>query len=266
MAKKLQKIIAFALLSLFLNIGMLAYAAPAATTAAAAWTAPDLTKAPAASVQVPFTQEASDENTADARKKLEELSAAIEDIENNPCVSPQEEHDAAFITYIEEPLTVQDDPANTPKTGIVYRRCFRNTFIYASSNGADTSNGGRDAVLSRTSTKCSDKAQELLEKYAGQAINPRFTCQEIQVLINYKGGTSVLYSYISLIYRWAASIVGVIAVTVIILSAIQIAASGGDPESINKSKTRIIQSLSGIAVLFLSAIILNTINPNFFTV
>ena len=76
----------------------------------------------------------------------------------------------------------------------------------------------------------------------------------------------MLYSYISLIYRWAASVVGVIAVTVIILSAIQIAASGGDPESINKSKTRIIQSLSGIAVLFLSAIILNTINPNFFTV
>ena len=74
----------------------------------------------------------------------------------------------------------------------------------------------------------------------------------------------MLYGYIGMIYTWGASIVGIIAVLIIVISGIQISAGGGDPEAINSAKKRIIQSLSGIAVLFLSGLILYTINPDFF--
>ena len=75
----------------------------------------------------------------------------------------------------------------------------------------------------------------------------------------------MIYGYIAMIYQWGASIVGIIAVTVIVFSGIQISAAGGDPEAVTSAKKRILQSLAGIAVLFLSGLILYTINPNFFT-
>jgi type IV secretory pathway VirB2 component (pilin) len=68
-----------------------------------------------------------------------------------------------------------------------------------------------------------------------------------------------------MIYRWGASLVGIIAVTIIIISGIQISASGGDSEAINAGKKRILQSIVGIIVLFLSSLILYTVNPTFFT-
>lgn len=89
-------------------------------------------------------------------------------------------------------------------------------------------------------------------------------CTNVLVLFS-KGGTSLIEGYISIIYTWAASIVGLIAVTVIIISGIQIAISGGDSTALDAGKNRIIKSLSGLAVLFLSGLILYTINPNFFT-
>ena len=80
-----------------------------------------------------------------------------------------------------------------------------------------------------------------------------------------KGGTSFIEAYIGLIYRWAAGLVGLIAVAVIIISSIQISFAGGETEAVNKAKGRIIKSIAGIAVLFLSGLILYTTNPTFFT-
>jgi len=90
------------------------------------------------------------------------------------------------------------------------------------------------------------------------------TCEEVMVILS-KGGTSMIEGYISSIYTWAASLVGLIAVTVIIISGIQIAMSGGDTQAVDSGKNRIIKSISGLAVLFLSGLILYSINPNFFT-
>jgi threonine/homoserine/homoserine lactone efflux protein len=67
------------------------------------------------------------------------------------------------------------------------------------------------------------------------------------------------------LYRWAVSIVGIIAVLLMVFSGIQISTAGGDTGKIDEAKNRIMQSLIAIAILFLSGLILYTINPGFFT-
>jgi len=90
------------------------------------------------------------------------------------------------------------------------------------------------------------------------------SCQRVQVFFA-KSGTSLLYSYIGLIYRWAAGTIGIICVILLVVSGLQITVAGDNAGKIDEAKERITQSLAGLALLFLSAVILYTINPNFFT-
>lgn len=120
--------------------------------------------------------------------------------------------------------------------------------------------------------KCSGNAQGLMTTYNDKTMqldtlrnySVKYSCKEVQVILT-KGGASAIYGYINMIYRWGASLVGIIAVTIIIGSGIQISASGGEQEAISAAKKRIVQSIVGILVLFLSSLILYTINPTFFT-
>ena len=88
-------------------------------------------------------------------------------------------------------------------------------------------------------------------------------CHPVQLLVS-TSGINLLKFYILQVYIWAASVVGIIAVLVIVISGVQIAASGGE-EQLTSARTRIMQSLAGLALLFLSGLILYTINPTFFT-
>jgi len=87
-------------------------------------------------------------------------------------------------------------------------------------------------------------------------------CAPIQLIVS-TSGINLLKFYAMQLYKWAASIVGVICVLLIVISGIQITASRG--EDISSAKNRITQALAGLALLFLSALILYTINPTFFT-
>lgn len=89
-------------------------------------------------------------------------------------------------------------------------------------------------------------------------------CQRVQIFLA-ESGTSLLYGYISRIYRWAASVVGVMAVLYLIWGGIQIATAGDNSGKIDEAKQKIFQSIAGLILLFLSGVILYTINPNFFT-
>jgi len=167
-----------------------------------------------------------------------------------------------LITIIEEPLNLKTtgDPGDDYKT----RVCYRNTFVYW---------GGKDhkkkytitklvrAIDDKPSTGCYGGAEA--QKTENEAFKPSFTCSPVQVTLS-KGGTSQIEGFIKQIYTFAASLVGIIAVAVIIISGIQISLSGGDSEGLTQAKDRIIKSLTGIAVLFLSGLILYTINPTFF--
>lgn len=90
------------------------------------------------------------------------------------------------------------------------------------------------------------------------------TCTYVQVLLA-QSGTGLLKTYIAIIYRWAAGIVGIIAILVIVVSGIQISMDQGGGENVTSAKNRIMQSLAGLVILFLSGLILYTINPTFFT-
>ncbi len=94
--------------------------------------------------------------------------------------------------------------------------------------------------------------------------NPSFTCSILERITG-RSGSDLFGRYVSALYRWAASVVGIIAVLVMVISGIQISVAGSDSGKIEEAKGRIAQSLVGLAILFLSGLILYTINPGFFT-
>lgn len=77
-------------------------------------------------------------------------------------------------------------------------------------------------------------------------------------------GVDLINQYISMIYMWMASIIGLIAVLMIVVSGIQIIFGGASPELVSDAKTRIMQSLLSLVLLFATALILKTVNPGFF--
>ena len=176
--------------------------------------------------------------------------------------------DGYVITIMEEPLNTEE--VGETKIGgggddYVVRRCYRNSFQYTKVTTKDGKKSYSTQTVPALLNKCSATAQGLMTSHKNdKELNIKYSCKEVQVILT-KGGTSAIYGYISMLYRWGASMVGNIAVTVIIASGIQISASGGDSEAINSAKKRILQSITGIIVLFLSSLILYTINPTFFT-
>lgn len=91
------------------------------------------------------------------------------------------------------------------------------------------------------------------------------TCQPVQVIYA-KSGASLIFTYVGLIYRWAAGTAGVITVLYLVVAGIMMASSQGDAAKYEKAKEYIMNSIAGLVLLFLSALILYTINPNFFTI
>jgi hypothetical protein len=86
-----------------------------------------------------------------------------------------------------------------------------------------------------------------------------------QCILAGKDGLDLLNNYARLVYQWIAGIVGSICILIIILSGIQISIGGLSQEEVGSAKERISRSLVGLAVLFLSAFILYSINPIFFS-
>jgi len=79
-------------------------------------------------------------------------------------------------------------------------------------------------------------------------------------------GMDLVTKYIKMIYTYGASILGIICVLIIVISGIQISMGGAQADLVSSAKTRIFQALLSLAILFLSAVILKTINPGFFTI
>ncbi len=88
-------------------------------------------------------------------------------------------------------------------------------------------------------------------------------CQPVQILYA-QSGTGLIYTYIGLIYRWAAGTAGIATVLYLTLAGVQMATSEGDSARYEKAKDHATNSIAGLVLLFLSALLLYTINPNFF--
>ncbi len=77
-------------------------------------------------------------------------------------------------------------------------------------------------------------------------------------------GFSLISNYIAGVYRYMASIVGIICVLYIVFSGIQIILGGANSELVSQAKTRILQSILSLVLLLGTALLLKTVNPYFF--
>ncbi|MDX9970799.1 MAG: pilin [Candidatus Gracilibacteria bacterium] len=279
MKNSLKKLSATLLLAttLFFNIAQIAIAdAPTSeeTGEAAAQSNPS-TPAPIAPAATPppSTTAPSPKEKAEEAKTSDpesiELQKAFDTInkKENDCL-PEDLLPGYFYTIMEEPLILKEPLTYEEHKALVdqgaryiSKICFRNTLQYSIDYLGERFTYSLEPYLG---IKCSEKAQKLQKTYA-YTKDPTvlYYCDPVQVLIS-KGGTSLLEGYIKTLYSYAASIAGIIAVSIIVVSGIQISASGGDSGKIDEGKKRIIKSVIGIVVLFLSSLILYTINPNFF--
>lgn len=67
--------------------------------------------------------------------------------------------------------------------------------------------------------------------------------------------------YIKTVYNYALSIAAILAVIMIIVAGTQWVMSGGNSEQITSARKRIVGSIVGLLIAYLSYVILNTINP-----
>ncbi len=178
----------------------------------------------------------------------------------NVCIKDDGDDSSYIITIIEEPLDVKD---NEKAADFKYRKCYRHSFTFVDDEGKATNLN----EISNKNLPCMESAETTAKEVNSGKFDgiksANYFCKEVQVILS-KGGTSMIYGYIGMLYKWGASLAGVIAVTIIIMSGIQISAAGGDPEAVGSAKKRILKSIAGIVVLFLSGLILYTVNPNFF--
>lgn len=88
--------------------------------------------------------------------------------------------------------------------------------------------------------------------------------KEWQQLIVGNDGSEILVNYAKLLYKWLAGFIGLVAVLFVIAGGIQISTAGANQEGMQQGKDRIIAALVALMILFLSSLILYTINPTFF--
>ncbi len=173
-----------------------------------------------------------------------------------PCISPEEREKFQYIVLEEQMET--SEQVNEYKAGeSQIRSCQR--MIQVSSCSTDKL---PPSIKSKTKYvpqgKCTPKPKN--------SNNDRVICEDVTFIMTplKSGGAGLLSTYVGFIYRWAAGIVGVIAVFIIILNSILIITAQDDQGAMDEAKKRIYQALAGIAILFMSALILNAINPDFF--
>lgn len=120
-----------------------------------------------------------------------------------------------------------------------------------------------DATSACSSTPKADIDKALAE---GVKEGSTFTiCEPVMVYLSV-AGTNLLYYYIGQIYRYMATLGGIIAVLIMIVAGILRASAGDNSDRISKANGIITKCISGLVLLFLSAIILYAINPNFFVI
>ncbi len=181
---------------------------------------------------------------------------------NNPCITEEDKKNGKIYTVLEEVL---DTPGLAGDRNTV-RTCYRYTEIL---NGCIVKGetGKQQSNLALLAAGAKSGCPVDIPRSGVDTFGQSFECHEVTVIIAdpTSGGIGFLQIYISLIYRWAAGLIGIIAVLIIVISGVQISASNGEPEAATKAKERIVQALSGLALLFLASALLYIINPTFFT-
>lgn len=115
---------------------------------------------------------------------------------------------------------------------------------------------------SQGNQECIDQITVYADTYEECTNKGNAFCSPRQWIVS-KGGIGLLTLYLRQVFIFMTGFSGFIAVVVIIVSGIQIQYSGASGD-ISQYKDRIIRSLSGIVLLFVSSLILVAVNPDFF--
>lgn len=219
-----------------------------------------------------LTQEQKDQSTTASQPATDLLPDILKN--TGLCVTPEEKLKYS-ATVLETPIdspedTVSYDTGNRGGVkgvinngdGTMTKRCARFTQILNLAVSGSSTQQKTDQYLIKECPPESD----IHDGYGQQANGNYYDCQGVTVIMSplEQGGIGVINVYVSLIYRWVAGIVGVIAVLIMIVSGIQIITAQGESEAISAGKKRIMQSIGGIALLFFASGILYIINPTFF--
>lgn len=99
---------------------------------------------------------------------------------------------------------------------------------------------------------------------AGDATDAPLSGGHWYQILGADNGNELLTRYARMIYTFLAGVIGIISVLMVIVGGIQVSVGGVNQGAIESGKNRIIAALAGIALLFISSLILYTINPHFF--
>lgn len=166
-------------------------------------------------------------------------------------------------TYANKLVVITEEPLGAPSAGFS-TTCARVTECSLGLYDANNPNQIRKCF---TSYDTIDKCNGITPPDAQTMQQASFYryCEIVQVYFS-DGGTSLLYGYIGAIYRYVAVLGGFIAVLVLIIAGVMRSAAGDNTEMISKANQLVTRCITGLIVLFLSALILYTINPNFFVI
>ena len=93
--------------------------------------------------------------------------------------------------------------------------------------------------------------------------HPAKNCNRRQWIIG-TSGAGIIKIFVKQFYNWAAGTIGFVSVITIVISGIQISVSGVSGD-ISSARERILKALGALVLLFLSSLLLFTINPTFFS-
>ena len=163
--------------------------------------------------------------------------------------------------YKDTIVVITEEALGTP--GAISTNCARQT--KCSVGFFDTNNKNQIRKCFTTYTKpdaCTNKQTPDAATLRDQS-KPLEYCEIVQIYYS-SGGTSLLYGYIGIIYKYMAGLGSFIAVLMLIVAGVMRSAAGDKPDLMTKANQLAMRCITGLIVLFLSAVILYTINPNFF--
>ena len=107
-----------------------------------------------------------------------------------------------------------------------------------------------------------DDTRTLYAKTYKECTDVAVNCEKRQWVIG-NSGIGIVKLMVKQIYYFGVFAVGSIAVSTMVFQGIKISVSGVSGD-ITEAKNKMLQALSGIVLLFLSGLILYTVNPDFF--
>lgn len=184
-------------------------------------------------------------------------------------VEEKQAEDANKYAEFNDKIAVVTEERLGNADGVTSFNCFRQTECSGGDSGdtkSETPKNIRKCVtkFAETCNKSSDAQIKEAQKDATGKTKYTY-CEPVRVYVT-KAGTDLLYYYVGQIYRYVAGLGGLLAVLILIIAGVMRTTAGDNTNQITQANNLVTKSITGLVVLFLSAIILYTINPNFFII